>query len=122
RSSRIGGDGRGRNGDHDRGGRGRQRDLRRDGCPHPRSAVHARAREGGARAASGESNRAGSVGGGLWNPPSLEDSMRKFAFVGALLLVSAGVFAQQSVSPEQLRTPPPREPAWAFPVQQSSLP
>lgn len=48
--------------------------------------------------------------------------MRKFAFVGALLLLSAGVFAQQSVSPEQLRTPPPREPAWAFPVQQSSLP
>jgi len=49
--------------------------------------------------------------------------MRKLAFVGALLFLSAGVFsAQQSVSPEQLRTPPPREPAWAFPVQQGSLP
>jgi cytochrome c553 len=49
--------------------------------------------------------------------------MRKFAFVGALLFLSAGVFsAQQAVSPEQLRTPPPREPAWAFPVQQGSLP
>ena len=49
--------------------------------------------------------------------------MRKFAFIGALLLLSAGTFAQQpSVSPEQLRTPPPREPAWAFPVQQGSLP
>jgi cytochrome c553 len=49
--------------------------------------------------------------------------MRKFAFVGALLLLSAGMFAQQpSVSPEQLRTPPAREPAWAFPVQQGSLP
>jgi len=49
--------------------------------------------------------------------------MRKLAFVGALLFLCAGVFsAQQSVSPEQLRTPPPREPAWAFPVQQGSLP
>ena len=49
--------------------------------------------------------------------------MRRFAFVGALLFLSAGVFsAQQSVNPEQLRTPPPKEPAWAFPVQQGSLP
>jgi cytochrome c553 len=49
--------------------------------------------------------------------------MRKFAYVSALLLLSAGMFAQQpAVSPEQLRTPPPREPAWAFPVQQGSLP
>ena len=49
--------------------------------------------------------------------------MRKLAFVGALLFLSAGMFAQQpAVSPEQLRTPPPREPAWAFPVQQGSLP
>jgi len=49
--------------------------------------------------------------------------MRRFVFVGALLFLSAGVFsAQQSVSPEQLRTPPPREPAWAFPVQQGTLP
>src|SRR5205814_8484990 len=29
---------------------------------------------------------------------------------------------QQSVSPDQLKTPPPREPAWAFPVQQGTLP
>ena len=49
--------------------------------------------------------------------------MRKFVFVGVLVLLSAGVYsAQQSVSPEQLRTPPPKEPAWAFPVQQGSLP
>jgi cytochrome c553 len=49
--------------------------------------------------------------------------MRRFAFVSALLFLSAGVFsAQQSISPEQLRTPPAREPAWAFPVQQGSLP
>jgi len=50
--------------------------------------------------------------------------MRKFAFVGALLLLSAGAFSAQqpAVSPEQLRTPPPKEPAWAFPVQQGSLP
>jgi len=49
--------------------------------------------------------------------------MRKFAFVGVLLLLSAGVYsAQQSVSPEQLRTPPAKEPTWAFPVQQGSLP
>jgi len=48
--------------------------------------------------------------------------MRKFAFVGVLLLASAGVYsAQQAVSPEQLKTPPPKEPAWAFPVQQGSL-
>jgi cytochrome c553 len=50
--------------------------------------------------------------------------MRKFAFVGALLFLSAGAFSAQqpAVSPEQLRTPPPKEPAWAFPVQQGSLP
>jgi cytochrome c553 len=50
--------------------------------------------------------------------------MRKFAFVGALLLLSAGVFSAQqpSVSPEQLKTPPPREPGWAFPIQQGTLP
>jgi len=49
--------------------------------------------------------------------------MSRFAYVGALLFLSAGVFsAQQSVNPEQLRTPPPKEPAWAFPVQQGSLP
>jgi len=49
--------------------------------------------------------------------------MRKFAFIGVLLLLSAGVYsAQQAVSPEQLKTPPPKEPAWAFPVQQGSLP
>ena len=49
--------------------------------------------------------------------------MRKFAFIGVLLLLSAGVYsAQQAVSPEQLKTPPPKEPAWAFPVQQGTLP
>jgi cytochrome c553 len=49
--------------------------------------------------------------------------MRRFAFVGALVFLSAGVFsAQQSVSPDQLRTPPPREPGWAFPVQKGTLP
>jgi cytochrome c553 len=49
--------------------------------------------------------------------------MRKFAFIGVLVLLSAGVYsAQQAVSPEQLKTPPPKEPAWAFPVQQGSLP
>jgi cytochrome c553 len=50
--------------------------------------------------------------------------MRKFAFISALMLLSAGAFSAQqpAVSPEQLRTPPPKEPAWAFPVQQGSLP
>jgi cytochrome c553 len=49
--------------------------------------------------------------------------MRKFAFVSALLFLSAGAFsAQQSVTPDQLRTPPPKEPTWAFPVQQGTLP
>jgi cytochrome c553 len=50
--------------------------------------------------------------------------MRKLAFVGALLLLSAGVFSAQqpSVSPDQLKTPPPREPKWAFPVQEGTLP
>ena len=49
--------------------------------------------------------------------------MRKFALVGAWLLLSVGVFSQQpAISPEQLKTPPPKEPAWAFPVQQGTLP
>jgi len=50
--------------------------------------------------------------------------MRKFAFVGALLLLSAGAFSAQqpAVSPDQLKTPPPREPQWAFPVQAGTLP
>lgn len=50
--------------------------------------------------------------------------MRKFAFVGALLLLSAGVFSAQqpAVSPDQLKTPPAREPKWAFPVQEGTLP
>ena len=49
--------------------------------------------------------------------------MRKFAFIGVWLLLSAAVFSQQpSVSPDQLKTPPPREPAWAFPVQAGTLP
>ena len=49
--------------------------------------------------------------------------MRRVAFVGVWLLLSVGVFSQQqSVSPDQLKTPPPREPAWAFPVQQGTLP
>lgn len=49
--------------------------------------------------------------------------MRKFAFVGALVMLSAGVFsAQQSVSPDQLRTPQAREPKWAFPIQETTLP
>ena len=48
--------------------------------------------------------------------------MQRIVFVGALLFLSAGVYsAQQSVSPEQLRTPPAKEPTWAFPVQQGSL-
>jgi hypothetical protein len=43
--------------------------------------------------------------------------MRKFAFVGAMLLLSAGAFsAQQGVSPDQLKTPPAREPKWAYSV------
>ena len=50
--------------------------------------------------------------------------MRKFAFVGAMLLLSAGAFSAQqpAVSPDQLKTPPPREPKWAFPVQEGNLP
>ena len=50
--------------------------------------------------------------------------MRKFAFVGAMLLLSAGAFSAQqpAVSPDQLKTPPPREPQWAFPVQAGTLP
>jgi cytochrome c553 len=52
----------------------------------------------------------------------MESEMRRVAFVGVWLLLSAGVFTQQSVSPDQLKTPPPREPAWAFPVQQGTLP
>ena len=50
--------------------------------------------------------------------------MRKFAFVGAMLLLSAGAFSAQQagVSPDQLKTPPAREPKWAFPVQEGNLP
>jgi len=49
--------------------------------------------------------------------------MRKFAFVGAWLVLSVAVFsAQQGVSPDQLKTPPVREPGWAFPVQAGTLP
>ncbi len=45
----VAGERRRRNRDHHRRRRDRQRDLRCDRRPHPRSAVHARAREGGAR-------------------------------------------------------------------------
>ena len=64
RSPGMGSDGRRRNGDHDRRGGGRQRDLRRDRRPHPRDPVHAGAREGGAGRHAGrpDSNRAGRVG------------------------------------------------------------
>jgi len=50
--------------------------------------------------------------------------MRKFAFAGVLLLLSAGAFSAQqpAVSPDQLKAPPPREPQWAFPVQAGTLP
>jgi len=50
--------------------------------------------------------------------------MRKLAFVGALMLLSVGAFSAQqpAVSPDQLKTPPPREPKWAFPVQEGTLP
>jgi uncharacterized protein (DUF2384 family) len=53
-----------------------------------------------------------------------EESMRKFAFVGAMLLLSGGRLfgAAAGVSPDQLKTPPPREPQWAFPVQAGTLP
>ena len=50
--------------------------------------------------------------------------MRRLAFVSALVLLSAGVYSAQQggVSPEQLRTPAAREPGWAFPIQQTTLP
>src|SRR5262245_4519912 len=53
--------------------------------------------------------------------------MRKVvALVGVcvLSLWSVGIQSQQApaVNPAQLATPPPREPTWAFPVQQGSLP
>jgi cytochrome c553 len=48
------------------------------------------------------------------------------ALVGVCVLSvwSVGVFSQQapSVNPAQLATPPAREPTWAFPVQQGTLP
>ena len=44
--------------------------------------------------------------------------------VGVLCLSSVGVESQQpaAINPAQLATPAAREPAWAFPVQQGSLP
>ena len=39
-----------------------------------------------------------------------------------LLFVSVGVKTQQAVDPAQLATPPAKEPGWAFPVQQATLP
>jgi len=50
--------------------------------------------------------------------------MRKLVgFIGVgLLFVSAGVKTQQGVDPAQLATPPAKEPGWAFPVQQVTLP
>src|SRR6266404_5414470 len=49
--------------------------------------------------------------------------MRRFVSVSmALLVVSVGVKTQQGVDPAQLATPPAKEPGWAFPVQQVTLP
>jgi len=49
--------------------------------------------------------------------------MRKFVLIAAgVLFVSVGVKTQQAVDPAQLATPAAKQPGWAFPVQEVTLP
>ena len=49
--------------------------------------------------------------------------MRKVVLIAAgVLFVSVGVSTQQGTDPSQLATPPAKQPGWAFPVQEVTLP